>query len=181
MGKFTEFSLPLKTLQEGVHEFDFTLTKPFFTNMECDEVHGADVKAHVTVTVRHDLYDIVMQVTGELTLLCDRCLDELPWPIEADYHITVKYGDEYCDESDDLLVIPHSDTTLNIAYMLKDTVMLSIPMKHVHPLGKCNRAMTAVLRKHRAAPAQDAAEAELEDELIDEMDSMDTTQPIDNN
>ena len=66
------------------------------------------------------------------------------------YHISVRYGDEYNDESDDLLVIPEADNYLNTAYMIYDTVVLSIPIKHVHPMGKCNRQMSAMLKKHRA-------------------------------
>ncbi len=40
----------------------------------------------------------------------------------------------------------------------------------MHPLGKCNRQMSALLKKHRAAGDEDA---DLENELIDEMDNMD--------
>ena len=50
---------------------------------------------------------------------------------------------------------------------------LTIPIKHVHPMGKCNRQMSAMLRKHRAHRPGDE-DAELEDTLIDEMESMDT-------
>ena len=83
-------------------------------------------------------------------------------------------GDNY-SESDDMMEIPESDNYLNVAYMLYDTVSLSIPIKHVHPLGKCNRAMSSLLKKHRAQ-ASDDPDAELEDELIDEIDSMAGTQ-----
>lgn len=55
--------------------------------------------------------------------------------------------------------------------MIFDTASLAIPVKHVHPLGKCNRAMSALLRKHRATKIDDE-DAELTDQLMDEMDSM---------
>ena len=56
-----------------------------------------------------------------------------------------------------------------------DTVVLAIPIKHVHPLGKCNRQMSAMLKKHRATT--DGEDSELEDQLIEEMDSMEDSQP----
>ena len=84
-----------------------------------------------------------------------------------------QYGDNYNDSTDELLEIPESDNYLNVAYMLYDTVMLAIPIKHVHPMGKCNRAMSALLKKHRSAVADDD-DAAIEDQLIDEMDSMDS-------
>ena len=83
----------------------------------------------------------------------------------------MKYGETYNDDSDEVLEIPDSDSTLNVAYMIKDTVELAIPMKHVHPQGKCNRQMSAMLKKHRAAGTGE--DAELEEQLIDEMEAMD--------
>ncbi len=157
----------------GVQEFEYHLDKQFFTNMESADIHDADLDVTLTVNHKGDIYDMAFAIDGEITLLCDRCLDDLQFPVSVDYHIVVKYGEDYCDDSDELLVIPESDNYLNVAYMIYDTVSLAIPIKHVHPAGKCNRAMSAMLKKHRATVANDE-DAELEDELIDEIDDMDT-------
>lgn len=174
MGKFTAFKLPLKSLGVGTHEFDYKLDKQFFTNMESADVRDADLDVHLTVVYKGDFYDLTFAITGDVTLICDRCLDDLHFPIDASYHITVKYGDDYNDDSDEVLEIPESDATLNVAYMIYDTVVLAIPMKHVHPLGKCNRQMSAMLKKHRATERGASDEdTELEDSLIEEIDSID--------
>ena len=102
---------------------------------------------------------------------CDRCLDDLRFPIDTGYRITVEYGEDYNDEKDYVLEIPQGDSYLNVAYMIYDTVVLAIPIKHVHPMGKCNRQMSALLKKHRATAEGD--DAELESELIDEIDTLD--------
>ena len=175
MGKFTEFKLPLKSLPEGTHSFEYHLVKKFFENMESPDIHDADLQVQLTVTYKRDLYTLDFTITGTITLICDRCLDDLIMPVETEYHINVKYGDDYNDEADDLLVIPESDNYLNVAYILYDTVALTVPIKHVHPMGKCNRQMSQMLKKHRARPADD--DSELEDELIEEMDSMDASDP----
>lgn len=172
VGKFSEFRLPLKTLSEGVHTFEYRLGKQFFVNMENADIHDADLRVTLTVTHKRDIYDLAFRVEGTVTLICDRCLDDLEQPIDASYDIAVKLGDDY-SETDDLLIIPESDNYLNVAYMIHDTASLAIPAKHVHPVGKCNRAMSALLRKHRATRPDDE-EAELTDRLIDEMDEMDT-------
>lgn len=138
--------------------------------MENTDVHDADVVVKLTVVHKNDVYDLSFAISGTVTVLCDRCLDELQLPVETSYHIIVKYGDDYRDDSDDFLEIPESDNYLNVAYMIHDTVALAIPIKHVHPLGKCNRAMSALLKKHRSVDSEDAA---LQEELIEEMDSMD--------
>lgn len=155
MGKFSAFMLPLKSLPVGTHNFEYHLDKPFFADMENSDVRDADLGVDLTVKYDGELYALDFAVKGEVTLVCDRCLDEMQYPIEASYHVSVKYGDDYNDASDELLEIPDGDTTLNVSYMIYDTVVLAIPIKHVHPAGKCNRAMSAVLRKHRAITGDD--------------------------
>lgn len=132
--------------------------------MENPEILSADVKAHLAVVKKNGVYDLTFTCLGSLHIPCDRCLDPMEHTVDTTYHITVQYGDRYDDVSDDLLVIPMSDTYLNVAYMLYDTILLTIPMRHVHPAGQCNRAMAAVLARHRgpAAIADDAADAQQE-------------------
>lgn len=170
MGKFTAYKLPLKTLAKGTHEFDYELGKQFFADMENSDIREADVKVRLTVVYNGDVYDLSFVFAGEITVLCDRCLDDLSLPVDTTYHIMVKYGDDFSDDSDELLEIPESDNFLNVAYMLYDTVVLTIPIKHVHPLGKCNRAMSALLKKHRARATGE--DADLQNNLIDEMEEM---------
>jgi len=179
MGKYTEFKLPLKSLGVGTHEFEYNLDKQFFVNMESSDIHDADLSVHLTVQYNGDIYNLDFHITGEVVLICDRCLDDLHYPITASYHIVVKYGEDYNDDNDEVLEIPETDNTLNVAYMIKDTVELAVPMKHVHPLGKCNRQMSAMLKKHRATSGDE--DAEMENELIDEIDNIDAQSSAEGN
>ncbi len=173
MGKFSEFKLPLKSIPAGTQEFSYHLDKAFFVNMEDADVRDADVDVHLTVTHKNDVYDLVFHLTGTVTVACDRCLDNLELPVDTTYQVAVKYGDDYRDDADGMIEIPESDNFLNVAYMIHDTAALAIPIKHVHPLGKCNRAMSTLLKKHRAHTPGDP-DAELEDELLDGIDDADT-------
>lgn len=169
MGKFSQFKIALKTLPEGLTDFAFHLDKEFFVNMENEEIHDADVDVKLAVERRDDIFTLKFTIGGNLTLLCTRCLDALIFPLETEYNVTVELGDEYRDESDDHLIIPATSPTLNVAFMIYDTIVLSIPMKHVHPLGKCNRQMSALLSKHRSRHGS-GDDAELEEELMEGID-----------
>ena len=173
MGKFSEFKLPLKSIPAGTQEFSYHLDKAFFVNMENADVRDADVDVHLMVTHKNDVCDLVFHLTGTVTVACDRCLDNLELPVDTTYQVAVKYGDDYRDDADGMIEIPESDNFLNVAYMIHDTAALAIPIKHVHPLGKCNRAMSTLLKKHRAHTPGDP-DAELEDELLDGIDDADT-------
>lgn len=170
MGKFSEFKLPLKSMPEGTEEFHYDLDKQFFVNMESADIRDAKIGVDLVVTHRNGVYDLAFSCDGSVTVACDRCLDDLELPIESAYHVMVKYGDSYKDGSDEFIEIPESDSYLNVAYMIFDTISLAIPIKHVHAPGKCNRAMSSLLKKHRTHDANDP-DAELEEELIDEMES----------
>lgn len=169
VGKFSKYKVALKSMPEGEETYNFHLDKQFFEDMECTDVRGANLDAALKVVHRNGVYELDFELTGEVTVACDRCLDDLQIPVESDYHIVVKYGDEFRQDSDELLEIPESDDSVNVAYMIYDTAMLAIPIKHVHPLGKCNRAMSALLKKHRATRVDDP-DADLEEELLDGID-----------
>lgn len=159
MGKFSKYSLPLKSLSKGTHEFDYHIDNQFFVDMESQDIRDASLDVRVTVFFDGFAYDLSLAVTGEVTVQCDRCLDDMQQPVDATYHIVVKYGDSYRDDSDELLEIPERDSSLNISYMLYDTVELAIPIKHVHPAGRCNRAMSALLKRHLSPGADDGDDA----------------------
>lgn len=168
MGKFTQFKVQLASLTEGHHEQDFAIDSEFFKNMENTDVHAADVKVHMDLEKRGDAYDCAFHCTGKLQVPCDRCLEPLDIDVDTVYHIIVKYGDEYDDASDDILIIPQQNTSLNVAYMLYDTLLLTIPIRHVHPAGKCNRAMAEVLNRHSRTGDPET------DDAMDGVDDSDT-------
>ena len=173
MGKFSEFNLPLKSIAPGVQEHDYHLDKLFFESMENADVRDADVDVHLVVTHKNDVYTLEFKLTGNLTVACDRCLDSMGLPVDTGYRVAVKFGEDYRDDDDGMIEIPTSDNYLNVAYMIHDTAALAIPIKHVHAPGKCNRAMSSLLKKHRSIQAGDE-DAELEEALLDEMESIDT-------
>ena len=154
----------------GTHQFEYRLGKEFFVNMESSDIRNANLFVKLSVTHKSDIYDLNFNISGEITLLCDRCLDDMKQEVNSNYHIVVKYGDEYCDDSDEVLEIPESDNYLNVAYMIYDTVSLSIPIKHVHPSGQCNKAMSDILRKHRASEEDFDSETNDDDDDEREID-----------
>lgn len=155
VGKYSQYKVELATLKEGKFEQDFECGTEFFKNMENPDILNGDVHVHMDGEHKADRYYLSFHCEGVVEIPCDRCLDPIEYPIDAEYKITVEFGDEYNDASDELLIIPHTDRWLNVAYMLYDTIVLSIPLRHVHPLGKCNRAMAAALNKHRAGAIND--------------------------
>ena len=89
--------------------------------MENPDIIASDVHVHLDLEKKNDSYDCTFTCKGLMQVPCDRCLDPIDIDVDTTYHITVKYGEDYNDETDDLLIIPQSDTYINVAYMLYDT------------------------------------------------------------
>lgn len=169
MGKFTAYKVELATRGDGHYEQDFKIGKEFFENMDNHDILSADIDVHMDMEKRHDAYECVFHCSGKLQIPCDRCLDPMDHIVDTDYRVVVKYGDRYDDGADNLLVIPQSNSYLNVAYMLYDTILLTIPIRHVHAPGKCNRQMLEALRKHRGSESdEDSEEAEEAREAAEE-------------
>jgi uncharacterized metal-binding protein YceD (DUF177 family) len=45
----------------------------------------------------------------------------------------IKFGDEYNDEDEDLLIIPHGEFEVNVQQYIYELIVLSLPIKRVHP------------------------------------------------
>lgn len=131
----------------GTHTFEYRLGKEFFAEMESSDILDADLDVALTVVHKSDVYDMTFDITGDITLECDRCLDEMQQPIDVEYHIVVKYGEEYCDDSDEVIEIPENENCFDVAPLIYDTVSLEIPIMHVHPEGECNQEMDAMLNQ----------------------------------
>jgi len=96
--------------------------------------------------------------------------------ISTQNRLIVKFGREYSEESDEIVIIPEDEGELNVAWFLYEFVTLSVPMKHVHPPGKCNKFMSSKLNKHKASSSEDDAESEDMDDSSEELES-DNTDP----
>ncbi len=165
--------MELASLADGHHEQDFKIDTEFFKNMENTEILSANVDVHLDIEKRNDIYDCRFTCKGKLEVPCDRCLDPLELDVDTTYHVAVKYGESYDDGADNLLVIPYSNSYLNVAYILNDTILLTIPLRHVHAQGQCNRAMADALRKHRQRndDTEDTESLDTTDEDIEEAEA----------
>ena len=153
-----QFIISLPALGEGHHEYEMKVDGSFFATRGNGDVKEADVTAYVDIDVRHGAYSIGITCQGWIEIPCDRCLDPMRLDVDDDYDVTVRYGEEY-DEKDDLIIIPEEDVDFDLAPLIADTVLLSIPLRHVHPEGECNSEMEEIMSRH----SSDAPEEEDED------------------
>lgn len=167
MGKFDAYKVDLKNLSPGVHEFEYFLENKFFIDIDGTEVQKGKVKVLLTVKRASIMFEMNFQITGIVSAPCDRCLDDLDLPVETKNRLVVKFGKEYAEESDEIVVIPEEEGAINLAWFLYEFIALSVPMKRVHPPGKCNKAMSSKLKKHVARNPEEEDDYSPADEAED--------------
>ena len=144
--------LKIKTLPFGTHAVACHVDESFFNNEAQTEVRRADVEVTLEVTRKSETtYRLEISCRGTVTTACDRCLDDLDLPVDVDYCLNVEQmGTELDDSNDELLIVPAQWRELDAAPLVRDTVLLSLPMTHCHESeDDCNAAVLSVLDSHR--------------------------------
>lgn len=127
------------------------------------EVQKGKVKVDLTIKRTSVAFEMNFQIDGVAMVPCDRCLDDVEVPVSTQNKLVVKFGKEYAEESEEIVVIPEEEGEINLAWFIYEFIALAVPMKHVHMPGKCNKAMSSKLKKHSARSADD-------DDFADDMD-----------
>ena len=152
-------------------EYQYQLDNQFFLDLDALEVQKGQVDVTLKVRKTSGVYQLDFHSEGKVIVICDRCLDEMELSIETDDRLKVKLGAEF-SEIDDMVVIPEEEGYINVAWFIYEFIALSIPMKHVHAPGKCNKDMVNKLSKHLRVSA--------DEEEFDDMEmSTDESQTID--
>jgi uncharacterized metal-binding protein YceD (DUF177 family) len=168
VGKFDSYKVDLKGMQTDVQTCEYLLDNQYFTNIDGEEVQKGKVTVSVTITKTASVFKFSFSLKGNVVIPCDRCLDDMDFPIETTARLIVKFGKDYSEESDEIVVIPESEGKINLAWFLYEFVALAIPIKHVHAPGKCNKQMTAKLKKHTAKASDDEGDGSFEMEETDD-------------
>tara|TARA_R110002049_G_scaffold39134_2_gene120753 strand:+ start:3306 stop:3836 length:531 start_codon:yes stop_codon:yes gene_type:complete len=128
-----EFIIPFSGLKQGKHEFEYTIDNTFFESFEYNEFNGADIKLNVTLNKMSTMMELEMKARGTVNVNCDLTSEAYDQKIKADLELVVKFGDEYNNDNDEILIIPHSEYQINIAQYVYEMLVLSVPLKKVHP------------------------------------------------
>ncbi|MFO8147902.1 MAG: YceD family protein [Bacteroidota bacterium] len=133
MKKLEAFTIPFVGLKQGKHTFDYQIDKEFFEHFEYDEFNSADVKIDLLFDKKPSMMELTFIASGMVNVNCDLTNEPYDQPVNGELIMVVKFGDEFNDDNEDLLILPHSEYQLNVAQYIYELVVLSVPLKRVHP------------------------------------------------
>lgn len=137
------FIIPLNGLASGETRFSWHAGKEFFDSFENAEILDADLDIAVRTEKSGRYLGVDCQVSGEVTVECDRCLEDLDMPIGTNIALSVKYGeqesqDEHQEGEREIVFIPEDSAELDMSQVIYDYVCLALPMRRTHEPGGCN-------------------------------------------
>lgn len=162
VGGLNIYNIELKNMREDSCQYEYALTDRFFADIDAPEIQKGNLKVSLSVKKSIGIYILNFHIEGDVVVSCDRCLDDLTLPVNIDETLKVKFGSEYAD-NDEIIIVTEEEGCINIAWFIYEFVELSLPMKHVHAPGECNQTMAEALNRHLATSV-----TEEEDYLADD-------------
>ena len=133
MKDLKEFDIPFVGLKEGSHLFEYQIDNTFFKAFNFDEFNNANLKANINFVKKSTLFELSFTSTGTVNVPCDTTGELFDLEIDGVLDLVVKFGEEYNDEHDEILILPHELYQMNVAQYIYELIVLSVPSKRIHP------------------------------------------------
>ena len=133
-----QFTIPFGGLQEGERVYEFEIRALFFDQFEYSEIEKSDVIVKLTLHRESAMIILEFSLQGTVAVMCDRCSDFFDIPIKGKYRLIVKFGEEKHEETDEIIIIPYTDSALDITQYIYEYINLLLPKSRVHFEGQCN-------------------------------------------
>jgi len=166
------FEIAFVGLSNGVHEFSFELNDAFFSCFTDSEVTKADLAATLIMHKKNNMLDLEFLVKGKLELTCDRCLENFWHQMDLHKMLYIKFGERFEEQSDDVIIIPSTESHIDVAQYFYEFVILELPGKRIHPGGKnkednCDAGIIEQLEKYLSENKEKAKENKQDDSPTD--------------
>ena len=120
MDVLKKYSIAFKGLGEGTHRFDMKVDDRFFEAFEGSEIRRGNADVRLTLDKRGN------------GMALD-CLKEFMMPVRYEGTLHVRYSDCERESDGEVMWISPSETELNVAQYIYESICLSLPYQRVHP------------------------------------------------
>jgi uncharacterized protein len=158
MNYMKHFIIPFSGLKAGNHPFTFEIEDEFFEHFEYSEIKKGKVNVACMLDKQARMMVLYFDLSGKLTVPCDRCGEEFDLPVEGSQKLIVKFGADHQEESEDILVITEKEHELDVSQFLYEYVVLMLPIKKVHGTDEhgnslCDPEVTRYIKEVEDHPA----------------------------
>ncbi|MDR2286953.1 MAG: DUF177 domain-containing protein [Prevotellaceae bacterium] len=129
--------LPLRNLEKGKHTFDVSVDTDFFSDFRNSEIIEGSVEISLEVEKFSYFMNVVLSLSGTLTVACDRCLEDIDIPVEDEYLLSVRFGEapkepEDANTGEDVMYVNAEDDEIDLTVYIYESICLALPIQRVH-------------------------------------------------
>ena len=167
MKKLNEYLIPFVGLKLGKHQFEYQINKMFFDHFEYDEFENANIQVELVLEKKSLMLELHFKHKGTVNVPCDLTGEMFDLPIKGNLRVVVQFGDEFNNENEELLILPHGEHQIEISQYIYEMVVLSVPLRRVHPGVKDGTLKSEALDKLNELKVSEVKEEVEEENEID--------------
>ncbi|MFC4268108.1 YceD family protein [Polaribacter marinivivus] len=172
MKDLKQYNIQFVGLKEGIHLFNYKIENKFFDAFNYNEFVSSDVNIDLHFTKKSTLIELVFEANGTVEVPCDITNELYHQKIEATLPIVVKFGPEYNDDNEEILILPHEAYELNVAQFIYEMIVLAIPTKRIHPDVENGTMQSEILNKLEELEVKKTKEVENIDPRWDKLKNL---------
>ena len=147
MSKTKEYLIPFVGLKTGKHHFEYQISNKFFENFDYLEYNSSDVKVNVVLEKKSTMLELAFNHKGTVNVPCDMTNEEFDLPIRGTMKLIVRFGEEFNNDNEELLILPHGEFQIDVSQYIYEMIVLSVPLRRIHPGVKDGSLKTEALTK----------------------------------
>lgn len=163
-------------LKQGKHHFEYQLNNAFFEIFDYNEFENSNIKVNVVLEKKSSMLELVFQHQGTVNVPCDLTSEEFDLPIKGKMKLIVRFGEEFNNDNEELLILPFGEFEIDVAQYMYEMIVLSIPLRRVHPGVKDGSLKTEALDKLNELkvkePKQEEKEVQKEENIDPRWDKL---------
>jgi len=131
------------------------LDDKFFELVDAPEVRHGKVRVKIEVVRVASAFELTFHTEGVVAVMCDRCLDDVEMPIDADNRLIITFGEAYEEPSDEHVIVPEEEGAIDVSWFMYEFIALALPMRRVHEEGFCNEEIAKRLKELSVYDSED--------------------------
>ena len=167
MNKTKEYLIPFIGLKIGKHHFEYQISNAFFEIFDYQEFNNSNIKVNVVLEKKSTIMELSFKHKGTVNVPCDLTNEEFDLSIKGKMNLIVRFGDVFNNDNEELLIIPHGEFQIDISQYIYEMIVLSVPLRRIHPGIKDGSLNTKALTKLKELTVEELKKENKKEENID--------------
>lgn len=133
MEKINLLRIPIAGLKNQSYQYTHHLSQSFFKKYFEEDIPNGDIDVVLSLQKSETMIQTTIELKGNLTLICDRSLDEFEEILDVKEKMIYKFGEKAEIQDIGLEIIPREAHEINFEETIYELIGLALPTKKLHP------------------------------------------------